>query len=191
MVYLSDSEFCINCGVINYREATQKGCNHIFKKPLEFFIPCVELYGKENIEWVLYTVDDKVQTVYIDSVDFTGPRHNVGLGGIGLRNFRLVFQKCFLNDPIIFDLIKEHLKITDDTKVKETLRLLSYLEELFRNTRVWALNDFIYTNPFYPSLTLENSPYMQFLDLSGSIKYAEIFKNIAVHGKWGAKKLVS
>ncbi len=190
MIFLSDNEFCINCGVINYREVTQKGCNHLFKKPLEFFIPSIELYGKDNIEWVLYTVDDKVHTVYIDSADFTGPRQNIGIGGIALRNFRLVFQKVFLNDPKIFDLIKTALKIDDDIKTKEILRLLSYLEELYRNIRVWALSDFIFTNPFYPSLNLENSPFMQFLDITGTIKLAEIFKNLAIHGKWGAKMLL-
>lgn len=187
---MSDNEFCINCGVINYRETTQKGCNHVFKKPLEFFIPSIELYGKETIEWVLYTVDDKVHTVYIDSADFTGPRQNIGIGGIALRNFRLVFQKTFLNDPKIFDLIKTAFNIDDDTKTKEVLRLLSYLEELYRNNGIWSLSDFNFNNPFYPGLVLENSPFMEFLDITGTIKLADIFKNLAVHGQWGAKKLL-
>ena len=190
MVFLADNKFCINCGVIQYREATQKGCNHVFKKPLEFFIPCVELYGMENIEWVLYTVDDKVQNVYIDSADFTGPRQNVGMGGIVIRNLRLVFEKTLLNDPKIFDLIKKHLKIKDNDKPKEILRLLSYLEELYRDVRVWSLADFSFANSVYPSLSLENSPFMKFIDSFGSIKYSEIFKHLAVHGQWGARKLI-
>ena len=188
---MSENEFCINCGVISYRKETQKGCNHAFKKPLEFFIPCVELYGKENIEWVLYTVDDKVQTVYIDSADFTGPRQNVGMGGIALRNFRLVFQNCFLNDPKIFSVIKEQLNLEDDSKTKEILRVLSYLEELYRNFGLHYLADFSFNNPLYPSLSIEQSPFMKFIDLTGAVKFKEIFKHVAVHGQWGAQKLVS
>ena len=187
---MSDNEFCINCGVVNYRESTQKGCNHIFKKPLEFFIPSIELYGKENIEWVLYTVDDKASTVYIDSADFTGPRQNVGIGGIALRNFRLVFENYLLDDPNIVSAINKYTGITDDNKIKEIIHSLTFIEELYRNIIVWSLNDFSFSELKYPKLMLENSPFMEFIDLSGTIKYTEIFKRLAIHGQWGAKKLL-
>lgn len=189
MVFLADNEFCINCGVSKNRIQAQSDCNHVFKKCIEFFIPSIELYGKEKIDWVLYTVNDEKQSVYIDSADFTGPRQKVGTGGIALRNLRLVYKNYLLNDLKIFTVLKEQLKI-DDKQAKEVLRLLSYLEELYRNVDIYVLNDFNFKeNAPYPSLKIEDSPLMQFLDISGTVKYAEMFKDIQVHGQWGAKNL--
>ena len=190
MVSLSENEFCIKCGVLNHR-MTQSDCVHVFKKPKEFFIPSINLYGKENIDWVLYTVDNTELTVYIDSPDFTGPRQKVGTGGIVLRNLRLVFDNCLLNDMKIFTIIKEKLQITDDKKIKEIIRLLSFLEELYRNNGMYTLSELEIGKEKYPALKLEDSPFMKFVDLTGTIKFIEILKNVYAHGQWGARNLES
>lgn len=167
----------------------QSECNHEFKKPLEFFIPSIELYGKEKIDWVLYTVDDKENTVYIDSADFTGPRQRVGTGGIVLRNLRLVYRKHLLNDPKIFLELNETLK-ADSNQAKEILKLLSYLEELYRNVDYFTLADLNFDNEnLYPTLNMTKSPFMKFVDLSGNIKLTEVLSDIQVHGQWGAKNI--
>jgi hypothetical protein len=168
---------------------TQENCNHIFKKPLEFFIPSIDLYGSENIDWILYTVADKQETVFIDSPDFTGPRQKVGTGGIVLRNLKLLFKKHFLNDPKIFSVIKN--EVSDDKLSKEVLKILSYIEELLRSRSSGnPLIEFDYSKPLYPTLKLEDSPFMQFIDISGTIKFAEILKNIVIHGQYDAKNRI-
>ena len=169
---------------------TQSECNHEFKKPLEFFIPSIDLYGKEKIDWVLYTVDNAENTVYIDSADFTGPRQKVGTGGIVLRNLRLVYRKYLLNDPKVFGELQEALKI-DFNQAKEVLKLLSYLEELYRNVDYYSLVDLNFTDKnLYPMLKISDSPFLKFVDLSGNVKLAEVIKNIQVHGQWGARNQV-
>lgn len=168
---------------------SQSECNHEFKKPLEFFIPSIELYGKEKIDWVLYTVDDKDNTVYIDSADFTGPRQKVGTGGIVLRNLRLVYRKYLLNDPKVFAELQDALKI-DFNQAKEVLKLISYLEELYRNVEYYFLVDLNFDNKdLYPTLKIVDSPFMKFVDLSGSIKLENVLKDLQVHGQWGARNL--
>lgn len=190
MVSLAENEFCINCGASVNRTTSQSDCNHAFKKPIEFFIPSIEIYGKENIEWVLYTVDDPFQTVYIDSPDFIGPRQKVGTGGIALRNLRLVFENYLLNDIKLFSVIKEKLQL-NDKQVKEVIRVLSFLEELYRNAGIFALSDFEFKKDRYPSLKLKDSPFFEFADLTGSIKFSEILNLIYVHGQWGSMNLIA
>ena len=58
---ISTMRFCIFCGVPSLHDSPTHECAHTYKPPTEVLIPCRTLY--HEAEWLLYTVDNEIQSV--------------------------------------------------------------------------------------------------------------------------------
>jgi hypothetical protein len=183
---INTARFCVYCGQPSLHDKPNDQCAHSYKPPKQYLIPCRALY--HDAEWLLYTVDNEIQSVYYDTQDFSDKHSPVGSGGIVLRNPQIIFKSWELKsvDAIIQFLTQEH-NLNSNTSL-ELITLLWHLNDLLiGQSPAWRIED-LYFEDNCPKLPITNKKeILSLVDKFGELSLTTILNYIFLHGKWEAK----
>ena len=178
-------KYCIKCGHPTVHEDII--CEHIYRAPLEFLIPCRKLY--RDADWCLWTIDDKAQSVFVDSADHDGEMTQIGIGGIVLRNIELIVKSWPLADTEnLLTYFNQQYNMSEQETTQIFVILQSIHNLILAAETTWPYSEIIFRDiDGCAGLRLAKLPFLETVDQLGKLPVTKILNEIVLHGQWGAE----
>jgi hypothetical protein len=180
----------MNCGHPSTHDSPKDHCEHIYKPPLEFLKPCERLYGVD-VDWVIWTVDNDEQTVFVDSPEFNSVLQFVGKGGIVLRDPQIILKSWPLSDTVnLMKYLNQQYDMSDDEATQIIIILQTIDDLIIAAGDAWPYSELVFRKEDdCPGLRLVSgtTAYLEIVDKLGKFSVSKIMNDIVLHGNWGAK----
>lgn len=180
-------KYCINCGHPTVHDSLDLICDHIYRPPLEFLIPCRKLY--RDADWCIWSIDNKAQSVYVDSSDHNGDMVQIGTGGIVLRKIELIIKSWPLTDTdSLMTYLNQQYNISEQEGTQLFIILKSIHDLILAAGTTWPYSEITFREiDGCAGLRLASLPFLETVDQLGKLPISKILNEIVLHGQWGAK----
>jgi hypothetical protein len=183
---VKNMRFCIFCGQPLAHDKSGDECAHSYNPPSQILIPCRALY--HDADWLLYTVDNEIKSVYINKQDFSEKHSPIGSGGIVLRDPQIIFKSWELKSvESIVQFLSQEQNINSSVTL-EIITLLWHINDLFiGQSSIWSIDDLYFQNncPQLPLVRISN--FVDLIDKYGDLEMSKILNYVYLHGRFEAK----